>query len=1314
MTDSTKGSRQRLFGPAAIGGLGLTFVAAFVALAYVPRHSLGITSTADAHGTSAPDNVQVAYLRAAAASESADMDVLFKSVLSLARDGRMEDAKSLMGTIPPASISNEQRAQLQLELRFGAWRTAAPETAREKRGQLYTALKTLRTTPAQHSTQALQTAVDASGMLQDAELIAEFHQLLARTDPSQGVHWLRSCGDALVAAGAQAEALSCYQDATALSTSPDERFKLQLLQLAIIDDERASRQLASNMITATGATPEDRELLAALVLGKGMPDLAALIYGELAAQQPARQEELLRKAARWAEASGDPAAAADWLAQLDDGSDSTSSDIVAERKRLLVAAGESDALLELASWLVESAPQDKALVADAVSLAQSVGEFDQAIAWNERYLQGNSDDLDAVATAIELSMATGNLSSARHWAGIELAQKSDDTASLARAAQLAEWSGDHQEALQLRQRIAEKGGTTSEWREVERLAVLLRMPATAAEALEHVALIREPDEALMSKLIAQHELVGLPKNAVRVIDAINTRYGASRWRLRERALLVQRHSDLEEALQSWETLAAHSGRDTEETLSRIELLWRLGRFEDALPLTRGLVELFKQQGPDPVPSEYQSNIVAELAWRYELSDVADLASQWMDEDFSADQRDKFAWRRIGTLDKAGLKLDASEEAENYWRATDQVDFLIAALRSSAETSDNARTRRLLQLVEATELESQQNQRDVLSIRAGLAIKAGNTSDARELYEQVRRIASDDSDALSGLLWLAIGQSDTAYLTRLLDENIASLSRDPGMWPAIAVALLRLGRSADSLPWFEKALTSVKSDYGLVLAWADALEQSQEVDKARRARRWAITDLRPRLVAGIRGHEGELIRQYGDALGRFASAEDNEAWMRLMLATDLDVSNHERIWREDMAIAWLMATERHEYARVVMARQHGERLNQPAWQDLALALHANDRRAVLAVLESGDGLSAAGRMLALREVGRDADAFALALRTIENPPSTHDLAVARTQYVDLRRYRPSHLTAGHSNVQIGSLSASESTFALRHAPGISGLGYALDIKRIDYASDRLANSALETRQRVQLGVFSDHSRQGMALYAGVDSDSQDSRLFAHGNWTLRDPHGRREIGLAIAWQEPADESSELRLVGKRDSLGITAEQVFANDAYVKLNAGAKRLSSRISDALLAKGIYTRAEVGIRRTAGSLAWGSSVSLASERNDRAERLPSEFVLGQGSSLNNVIAEERTTLSLNGSLARGGVGNHYPNMASPRFYINGSVGYAWPDERLGMNVNAGAGVRVIGQDELALRLKQSATLQGEDLAEDGRTLGIDYRFQF
>ena len=87
---------------------------------------------------------------------------------------------------------------------------------------------------------------------------------------------------------------------------------------------------------------------------------------------------------------------------------------------------------------------------------------------------------------------------------------------------------------------------------------------------------------------------------------------------------------------------------------------------------------------------------------------------------------------------------------------------------------------------------------------------------------------------------------------------------------------------------------------------------------------------------------------------------------------------------------------------------------------------------------------------------------------------------------------------------------------------------------------------------------------------------------------------------------------------------------------------------------------------------------------------------------------------LALSASLFRGGINSDYPQAASPRYHMSARVGHNWPAESIALQVQAGAGFRLLGNDELSFQVAHDRSVDTLLPETSNSTVGIQYRNHF
>jgi len=842
-----------------------------------------------------------------------------------------------------------------------------------------------------------------------------------------------------------------------------------------------------------------------------------------------------------------------------------------------------------------------------------------------------------------------------------------------------------------------------------RLAELNRETGIAADALRKLVLIAPNDEENIARLVKLYELEGAPTSVASLLIELQQKSGISAFTQRELARLYQRHVFYPEALSAWNVYAEKYGRSTEETLNRMELLWRLNKPDKAAKISKHLIGTSNASEA----SKYQVHLISEIAWRYRMPVLAELVRPHMEKVEDDYESVVLGKRLIQSLEDAGKDKEAIVEATRLWQTTGSTDVAFTAMNLAYKTGN---TKSAAEFLDKDSRNSELRKKpSYWTLAASLHQRSGDSTAATEAFNRALELEPGNVAALSGLLWSMIDVQDINGIASFIEEHQNTAETEPALWSAFAIAYLQLGLPELSLTWFDRQLDRIEADYNMLLTFADALEYAGRAEPARKVRLYAIKRLRPALAEGVNADQDDLLRQYAQLLHRYGSAEDKERQAQFLLNQSGDKTVSNNFWREDVAISWLMATQRHEQARLVMAKLHEKRLQAPAWQELALAMNANDTDQIQQVINGTGSISIGNHILALRQVGRDQEAFSVAKAALNRAPTLGDRDIARNQYGAMRSERPSFSSGNYRQTTMNGLAVNQSGFTVRHSLDSMNIGLSVDYKKQSFTSDTYMLTDNEIHQDIAMTLFHGDRRFGGQVTAGYYTSEIEGRPYALANQHIRSLNGDRTFSAELAYNEATEASALLRLTSKQNRVTLGYEQGLGSREYVRLQANMNDISSRVQQKRIARGLAARMEVGIRGAFGSNVWSTNIAANRQQNDVESSLPEELALSSATTLESVLASESTSLTYGASFSRGGVQGDYPQTSSPRYYLNANMGYTWPDAAFGAQFDGGAGIRVLGGDELSIGFAHDTQPNsGLGAENDSTSIGINYRYHF
>ncbi len=1316
--------RERLVSPLNLVLMAGLFASSFIFLKpnTLPGGSGGYEPSLAAANV---DELDIAYLKAQSHVGQTDMRSVLEALRALVKSGRVVEAKQLIADHPSLDVSDELRFEIDLEL-----------AAAESEESLYAVLDNFTSKTQWHTQALLERAVQLSYQIAHPSLSFSLYNLWAEkaigdigTNKDIYVSNIyKQCGDHLSSLANVDQAMACYW--RALDTLPKQYStfdtKLGMLRTAP-DGSDEQKSIIAALVGNNELNVSELSQLADTLLAIQKPEIAYRLYGDLAVMDKQNAVSWFSKAAKWAVASGKPAHAAVYLdSSLPFQSASSIPSVQSEIETLLLAAGKTDAAMERVAARVASNNNNVNVLERGVAIAMQSGDTQKAYEWNTRLLEIDPRNAKATHRQGDLALAASDLPMAFKWSSRRVQQSPGDVVARRQLAQVSEWSGKPHLALEQWQWIhsnnksADNKGRIEALREIVRLSALTFQPAFGSKAYKELSELAKPTNEDLVQMIEMYKLDGQADVASLALYEVASTHGVSAFLLRLLAAHEYEHLEYESSLVAWNKYVELYGDSIESTLSRMELLWRLNRVEEAALNAEKLKgeTLLSQAG------EYQLRLLAEISWQYRMPWLAAMVRPRLDSLEQEEQRILYSKRSLDTLQEEGDVRSALNESLKLWSNTGQADFALVAMQLALKTGDR---QVLKQFVPgSTESKKLVDNENYWAQIATQRLRNKDSQGARKAYHYALKINPHHVPSIAGSLWLAIGEQNDVELQKLLKTHEDTAHTSPELWQAMAIGYLQIGGATTSLFWFDRLLEQIETDYGMLLTYADALEYAGRASSARKVRQYALQRLRPVLVKGLSNEQDMLLQQYSRLSTRYDSIGANERLINYLLnnqsqthqVTAASNDQGELLWREDLAISWLMSTQQHEHARLIMAGIHAKRLEAPAWQRLALAMKEKDTQAIRAVMQANGPLSIGNHVLALRQLGQDREAYALAQQALVPGAwlagsDLSDKRIAQQQYISLRNTRPSFIAGNVRGRSLGALDVRNAGVTYRHtfAGSDVGVGFSLNNQRLSSDEHQLAGN--DDVADFNMSVFYANGSQRSRLTVGNRNTENGDENYANALVAVRSKSNRQELSAELSYNEAVEISSELLIAGVQDRATLAFHTDIGRHNFLRLRAELTDIKTRYDQEKVASGLGGSVEYGIQGSFGSNVWSSSILATHVSRDRVDELPDTLQLKNDSTLDNVIAEEQQRLSVGATLSRGGTQSDYPQVSSPRYYVHTNVGQTWPQETLGLQIDAGAGFRVLGGDELSFSVTHDAQ-QSTDDVEGETTLGLQYRYHF
>jgi tetratricopeptide (TPR) repeat protein len=653
-------------------------------------------------------------------------------------------------------------------------------------------------------------------------LLARQQRALGKWDSAEGSLRLLAGGGDRIATQAELELLEV------------SRARLDALPPA--DLERPLRQQQSlaalRLVAPAPLGAEQLARLAETALALEAPSDAAELYERLAATDPANRHDWLLRAARWRRASGalgasvdlylaaSHVAPAEWAARED----------VVLAVEALTAADRGAQALTATDTALGRWPTDRRLLDRGVTLARAQGDAALAKRWSERLIQLGPDDDLWLRRHLEVELGAGDVAAAFPVAERLVARHPGDLKLRRRLAETALWSGHPEAALAAWSWLASHGsgaGSDEASRRTLALGHDLFDHGRVAEVLQRKA---DAGTITLDELIDLSdalESAGTPEQSRAVLQKLEPTFAGARAYWDERGEVAEHLGDLAGALAAVTQVQRRFGPRAEDGQREVELLWALGRPEEALAAARRTAPLMTDEAVG------FWRLYGDLAWTLEADDDAEASYLRL---WALDQRDASVADRLVTLANGRRQVDEVIRigGEGFTRFASPA-LLVAALDAATDADRWDDVRHLVGLVNAGAHQSVvADQVGFWEAEGRLLNHDGNPRAAAEAFGKVVALSPDDPSAREDLLWARVDaalEREPPDPSDLQDGDDGKPDNDAGA--RLAAAIDRHDRAA---------VREILNKDGQALTPSEQIDAARELGDDQRA--WKLVQAAP--------------------------------------------------------------------------------------------------------------------------------------------------------------------------------------------------------------------------------------------------------------------------------------------------------------------------------------------------------------------------------------------------------------------------------------------------------------------------------------
>lgn len=512
-----------------------------------------------------------------------------------------------------------------------------------------------------------------------------------------------------------------------------------------------------------------------------------------------------------------------------------------------------------------------------------------------------------------------------------------DPAAAGRATQLARGLQDAERLkLLLGQQLARQGGVE-----------LLKEYIAASEA------VGQPEEALQ---VLEHPPTGLPEELV----------------LTERVRLYEQTGRPREALATLERLATLRPLKTTEALQGATLWYGIGEPEQAWEL---LLRPAQAAEADDTPY-WQA--VTDLGWTLGYQEQAVSAAELLVKQGSGRIED---YQRATDNRLQRDPVHSYRLAREGWERHRQPIFAVFLLELGGRLE---RWRELYDFLGSLESEERHLLGgNVLFLQhaALVARRSGDINASLRYSRASLQLAPDNPAVAAAHIWLLLELGQVREAVQTAEACLSDAGSAPLLADALAAAFAAAGDHQRALSLYRLGFKAHRNDPAWLASYAGLLDQAGKAEGAYLARLMAA-----QLVREQRGSAMGAVEQQG--LDRLTA----QLALSLKPGDGLDRLMHrvarapeDRVAR-DLVTGWLLATQRHELARLWYFKAYARLLDLPVWTSLSLAMAEDDQEALASLVEgSWEQLPQRDAVEAARRVGQLLRAESAAFERLEQYP-----------------------------------------------------------------------------------------------------------------------------------------------------------------------------------------------------------------------------------------------------------------------------------------------------------------------------------------
>lgn len=1038
----------------------------------------------------------------------------------------------------------------------------------------------------------------------------------------------------------------------------------------------------------------DRERLAAIALSLSRPVIAADQYLSLAEIRKLERPKWLERAIKWYRAAERHATVAmlnETLAQHHTGTRRV--ELISEAVRIYRMLKRQDQALAVLERYLNQASYDAGLLINAADIAHEMANKDRVISYLQRVLQERLAYKKDLIRVRELAMSLGEITLARDAAIAINRLDPSDQHNMAQLARLYEWNEQGAFALTAWLQLLDLNPDEENLAHARKLAIALFDHETViaiTEQIGHQRRLNAEELNGLSNAYSQHSRLD---SAIDYLQSYVLRYPEDENAWRSLARIAEFAEAYDVAKAAWRVLLEEFSISVDEAQHFAGIHWSFDETAAAFDVLTAVKPAATADDRD-----YWA-MLAQIAWQEGEHELAVSALRKAVKDFktlSAVQADIFLLLQDPSLHEEQLEI-----ARSAWQRFGKPQYLIQLMILANTLKDDVTLARALAEAQQSITLFEDNPTYWL-VKGDYEYRQRDYALADHSYWSAVQLSSHRSDTLAAYLWFLINTSDHEKLAYFVAQWQSKALQEPSLYQAYAVAYSVLGDYDIALHWFQRVINEFGPQYDVLLDYADVLSYAGLEPAAWRLKRYVYQSFRTQPQAFPVNQQYRAMQPVNRALTiRLLKQKQGTTPVDLWLPQYV-----QQVWSSNRV-------DEINFWRAYIQRFYNDDL--PFHQQVVLALGNQDKYHAQDLLLKGGDMPASQRANLIELADSRSKAQSIRLAALDDAQHAQEQLELRRDIVREVLVHESGVAVSGRVTQQGLLDTEEQQIRIKQS--LDNIAVEAKIQRRKYTREEAHDIGAIGEEKSLTFILSGLNESGnWQATASLDQRQDANKLAFSGRWQ-RQLQAGVNLALSAQWNGRDNTTALSKALVRAHAVQTDLEWHVSSRDRLEFMLGARQYTDWLNDNSFANGMRGRLRythhVNYQRPSLYFSVGydwQSNSIDSDLPDNIQRRLTLANLGQDSLLPKNYGE----LGMSATVQHGSPHALNADTPSPRYILSVGVAQRLQQSATVFSVQAGVGVPIIGNDELAFSYRFNSKPIGGIDDQDSHVFKLSYNYRF